>query len=986
MENILIQFNSDTQGIDVAEQALQELSKVDKTLADQFTKTNQQVKEREKLVDGMSSGLGDLVAKLKNAEKAAAGTFGDKVIKDFRKNLTDTTSVTKLLFTAIGAGSEKLKTLNKESAEFKKLNQEVEEGIRLFGLLSGITEEVETKTTSFKSELRAIKNELALMEDAGQDFSETYGMSFEELAIKAAKLEDQIGDTAERVRVLSSDTANMDAAVEGVQMVANGFQIASGAAALFGQSEEDVQKVLVKLNAIMAITQGLQQMQNFLRGQSILKLKLESAGNYILATSTTVTAATYRLFGVAVNQTSFAFKALRTAIISTGIGALIVGLTFLISKIVEWTDSTEDAEAAQNQLNLSLEAQNQLLQDNLDGIDFAKRAAIARATIAGKSAADIKKIEEQASKESIDALYDDMVAKGRIADQVRDNNAASKEAIDQANKAHVEATKKWGDAVAENELKGLEKKAELIDKDRKDQEEKNKRAGEKAIELAKRNAEALFQIEQRRLQREADIFKSLSDDEGTGYDARLLALNDFVKRQSVLLEFQRKNELSKTGLTKLEIKNINSKYDLELQQLTEQAYGTRNRIIKQKDDEAKADQEKFLADMKASQDNRAKNIIASVDKTYKQINNNNVLHQQEELNALKKSYQDGKLSIEQFEKQSNDIREKYTRFDLNNHIASLEAKISNLKAIGENTEELEQQLFDARKQMYDEDAAAYTQKEKEKSATTLEEEQKRQNAIAALRQNSLQVIQNIAALIQQSDNAKDEAEISRIERLKERKVISEEAALRRTTAIKRKAAIQEKNMALFSALLSKPQAVLSVLADKTIPTVIKPFLVAATIASVLSEIALIVARPLPQLWRGTKSAKRGLYRVGEVGMESMWHQSTGLQPLGQRGEEIKYIPEGARVFNAAETSQMMKSPAPFFELPTMAEMPEFDYSNNTTPEIDYDKLGESVAKHVGKLQDMPGFEMRLDSDGFAYYVKEKNHTTKIVNQKYSFRK
>ncbi len=985
MENILIQFNSDTQGIDVAEQALQELSKVDKTLADQFTKTNQQVKEREKLVDGMSSGLGDLVAKLKNAEKAAAGTFGDKVIKDFRKNLTDTTSVTKLLFTAIGAGSEKLKTLNKESAEFKKLNQEVEEGIRLFGLLSGITEEVETKTTSFKSELRAIKNELALMEDAGQDFSDTYGMSFEELAIKAAKLEDQIGDTAERVRVLSSDTANMDAAVEGVQMVANGFQIASGAAALFGQSEEDVQKVLVKLNAIMAITQGLQQMQNFLRGQSILKLKLEAAGNYILATSTTVTAATYRLFGVAVNQTSFAFKALRTAIISTGIGALIVGLTFLISKIVEWTDSTEDAEAAQNQLNLSLEAQNQLLQDNLDGIDFAKRAAIARATIAGKSAADIKKIEEQASKESIDALYDDMVAKGRIADQVRDNNAASKEAIDQANKAHVEATKKWGDAVAENELKGLEKKAELIDKDRKDQEEKNKRAGEKAIELAKRNAEALFQIEQRRLQREADIFKSLADDEGTGYDARLLALNDFVKRQSVLLEFQRKTELSKTGLTKLEIKNINSKYDLELQQLTEQAYTTRNGIIKQKDAELINDQKKFYDDQKKSQEERVALIIANVDKTYSTFNKNLIQNLTNDLELIKSLYIAGNLTIEQFEQQSNETRKKYASYDLNNQISNLEAKISNLKTTGANVEDLEIRLNELRKQKYDEDYQAFVDAEKNKSNVAIDEAQKREQAIATIKQNALQIVQNIATLIQQSDDAKDQAEIERIEKLKDRKVINEEAAQRKITAIKRKAAIQEKNMALFSAILSKSQAVAAILAEP-IPFPVKPFLIASAIGLALTEIALIAARPLPQLWRGTKSAKKGLYRVGEVGMESMWHQSTGLQPLGQRGEEIKYIPEGARVFNAAETSQMMKSPAPFFELPTMAEMPEFDYSNNTTPEIDYDKLGESVAKHVGKLQDMPGFEMKLDSDGFAYYVKEKNHTTKIVNQKYSFRK
>lgn len=61
---------------------------------------------------------------------------------------------------------------------------------------------------SLTGQLRGLKQELANLEIAGQEGS----AAFNQLLIAAAKLEDQIGDTRARVKILASDTFKFDAA------------------------------------------------------------------------------------------------------------------------------------------------------------------------------------------------------------------------------------------------------------------------------------------------------------------------------------------------------------------------------------------------------------------------------------------------------------------------------------------------------------------------------------------------------------------------------------------------------------------------------------------------------------------------------------------------------------------------------------------------------------------------------------------------------
>jgi hypothetical protein len=165
---------------------------------------------------------------------------------------------------------------------------------------------------SLTGQLRGLKQELAALEAAGQDGTD----AFNKLLISAAKLEDQIGDTRDRVRILASDTFKFDAAVGATQALASGFEVAQGAAALFGSESEDLQKSLLKVQAAIAVANGVQQIAALVTEQSAVK--------------TAVLTAAQATYATVVGTSTGALKVFRLALAATGVGALVLGLGLLI--------------------------------------------------------------------------------------------------------------------------------------------------------------------------------------------------------------------------------------------------------------------------------------------------------------------------------------------------------------------------------------------------------------------------------------------------------------------------------------------------------------------------------------------------------------------------------------------------------------------------------------------------------------------------------
>ena len=154
---------------------------------------------------------------------------------------------------------------------------------------------------SLKQQLREAQGEVnALSEKFGATSKEAINA-----AKRAAELKDAIGDAKALTDAFNPD-AKFKALTASLSGVAGGFAALQGAVGLFGKQTEAVEKTLLKVQSAMALSQGLQAV-----GESIDSFK--------------------QLGAVIGNSVSKAFGTLRSAIISTGIGALVVGVGLLIA-------------------------------------------------------------------------------------------------------------------------------------------------------------------------------------------------------------------------------------------------------------------------------------------------------------------------------------------------------------------------------------------------------------------------------------------------------------------------------------------------------------------------------------------------------------------------------------------------------------------------------------------------------------------------------
>jgi len=176
----------------------------------------------------------------------------------------------------------------------------------------GIKDSTGQGAESAKKRLREMQRALVDLAVAGKESSE----EFKKLEAEAGQLSDTIGDVSQRVKNMGSDTKNIEAFTQAVQGVAAGFQIAQGAAALFGDENEDIQKAMLKVNATMAIANGIMQVSTLLQKESAISM-----------TANRIATALYdkTLKGSVVSLGLF-----RTALISTGIGAAIVAVGLLV--------------------------------------------------------------------------------------------------------------------------------------------------------------------------------------------------------------------------------------------------------------------------------------------------------------------------------------------------------------------------------------------------------------------------------------------------------------------------------------------------------------------------------------------------------------------------------------------------------------------------------------------------------------------------------
>lgn len=175
----------------------------------------------------------------------------------------------------------------------------------------------------------------------------------DQLIAQAGNLKDTMGDVQSVINFQASDTKNLDVLAQGLTTVSAGFQVAAGAASLFGVSEEKIAAVQKNLVAVMAITNGLQTIQNALQKDSALMTFIRIAREKGLAAALGIrTAATAAATAVETAQTA-AVEANTAAWLTNPVGVVVVavlalaaGIAVLTSKLMEDTEAEKgEAEA-----------------------------------------------------------------------------------------------------------------------------------------------------------------------------------------------------------------------------------------------------------------------------------------------------------------------------------------------------------------------------------------------------------------------------------------------------------------------------------------------------------------------------------------------------------------------------------------------------------------------------------------------------------------
>lgn len=121
----------------------------------------------------------------------------------------------------------------------------------------GLTAQIENQT-----------KQLALLRLEGKQGTAEY----QQLSKETAILRDAVLDATKEITNMASDTSNLDAVLGLAAGASGGFAAFTGAMELFGAESEDVQEAQKKLQAVIAITTGVQAIQNAVQKQSAVML------------------------------------------------------------------------------------------------------------------------------------------------------------------------------------------------------------------------------------------------------------------------------------------------------------------------------------------------------------------------------------------------------------------------------------------------------------------------------------------------------------------------------------------------------------------------------------------------------------------------------------------------------------------------------------------------------------------------------------------
>jgi len=149
---------------------------------------------------------------------------------------------------------------------------------------------------------------------------------------KAGEYKKKIDEIEMEVSNLAVKGQNMQGALQIGTSVMAGYQGFLGITALVGDENEALMETMVKLQAVMSVTQAIEQIRLSTEKESLAMKTLSNA-------KTKIATGLQWLYNTAIAGTTGGLKLLRIALVSTGLGALVVLLGFIIASFDKWKDT-----------------------------------------------------------------------------------------------------------------------------------------------------------------------------------------------------------------------------------------------------------------------------------------------------------------------------------------------------------------------------------------------------------------------------------------------------------------------------------------------------------------------------------------------------------------------------------------------------------------------------------------------------------------------
>ena len=844
-------------------------------------------------------------------------------------------------------------------------------------------------------ELKAIREQLSQMEMAG----DTSSQAFIDLSVRAAELTDQIGDTQAQIRVLSSDTKNLDAALSAGSGLTGAFNVATSAAALLGGESDELQQAFLKVQAAMAVLNGVQQVSNTLNKDSAAMVVLRTAYARLFtkekvkeaaatAANTTATAAETTATGAA----TAAQWSLNAAMAANPIGAIVTlvvaavaalgALTYGVYKLITAFGGEAKAARAAKKAQEDYDNQSKLTSYNLNMLAKAhdklmrqmERDETSEMNAAKKRHAtnlEMYEIElgylKKKSAETLAYANDAITANNK--EQIAANeafNAKMKELSykKKGSKEYFETLQQLNEA--ERQMNEVYKRGVDIIKERDD-------AKQAVIEMEQQIADERLAIQDKLNQSRVNLMKDGAEKEiaqvKLTYEQQLREVQKgsalykslIAERNAAIEEINRQSNLRVQAAMVQELKNESdaNANDLELRKMY---YEEDAKYKVASLDQKKMSEEEYsnaVEEIQIDLNNKLRDIESERIDRELAANNDSLVHAQNLANEILETRG---LTFEE-EMNARARLFEFQQLQLQNEKDALDEHYEN----GEMTYEEYNRRLEEISHERNMNEIAY---ENEKFDM---QRQKAEEVLSTINDYASQVFSIISDGIQNEMDQLDamyttDAEEARTNSNK--RYITEEELEKKKTALRRKAAAAQKAEAAFGIVMNTAQAIMRIWAD--VPKfdfgVSTGILTGIAAGLGAAQLAMVLAKPLPQYAKGRAGGK------GEFAM------------VGERGAELMYVPEGASIVPHDKLSRpdlWGQYGIPEGKRPVMphldADVAGYLIAQQLGGGVDYKKLGRTIAENV-RIPDQKAVHVNIDRSGIL--VSEGNDTHHVLNTKY----